>query len=82
MAKKTQCEMVLDYMQKYGSITTFEAFIDLGCTRLSSRINDLRNACYRIVGEFESRPNRFGEKVSYKRYTLAKESGDSVAEKM
>ena len=78
MAKKTQCEMVLDYMQKYGSITTFEAFI----TRLSSRINDLRNAGYRIVGEFESRLNRFGEKVSYKRYTLAKESGDSVAEKM
>lgn len=66
----TQCEMVLDYMQKFGSISTYEAFMDLGCTRLSSRINDLKNQGYFIKSGFEKRKNRFGKTVSYKRYTI------------
>ena len=30
--KKTQAERVLDYIKKYGSITTLDAFRDLGVT--------------------------------------------------
>lgn len=44
----TQCERILSYMQRYGSISTMEAFKDLGCTRLASRINDLKNQGYAI----------------------------------
>ena len=33
---------VLKYMQDFGSITTFEAFTELGCTRLSEYIRQLR----------------------------------------
>ena len=35
----TQCERIILYMRKFGSITTLQAFEDIGCTRLASRIN-------------------------------------------
>lgn len=38
----TQKEQVLQYMVKYGSISTIQAF-HIGITRLSARIWDLRN---------------------------------------
>ena len=38
----TQQTRVLRYMQDYGSITSLEAFRDLGITRLSGVIFDLR----------------------------------------
>lgn len=66
----TQCERILSYMQRYGSISTMEAFKDLGCTRLASRINDLKNQGYAIKSGFVTSKNRFGENVSYKRYSL------------
>lgn len=66
----TQCERIVDYMQKFGSITTLEAFTDLGCTRLASRINDLRKRGLQIKSEFVSGKNRFDETIHYKRYYL------------
>ena len=36
MAKRTQADRVLEYIQKFGSITTLQAFRDLGVTRLSA----------------------------------------------
>ena len=63
-------EKVLDYINEFGSITTFQAFMDLGCTRLSSRIHDLRRAGYAIDAKTVTGVNRFGEKVSYKSYSL------------
>lgn len=37
----TQAQKVLAYLQDNGSITTLEAFVDLGVTRLASRIHEL-----------------------------------------
>lgn len=62
-------ERVLNYMQQFGSITTMEAFTELGCTRLSEYIRQLRQEM-KIDDEWLSRTNRFGEKVEYKRYYL------------
>lgn len=67
----TQCERIIDYIKRYGSITTKEAFNDLGCTRLASRINDLKNQGYKFNTEMTFSKNRFGEKVHYKKYYLA-----------
>jgi len=39
-----QCQRVLDYIKREGSITTMDAFLDLGIARLSGRIYDLRTA--------------------------------------
>lgn len=70
MKKPTQCERIVKYMQDFGSITTLQAFTDLGCTRLASRVNDLRKQGYEIKSEFVSSKNRYDEKVSYKKYYL------------
>lgn len=37
----TQKERVLDYIDRFGSITQKEAFEDLGCMRLAARIADI-----------------------------------------
>ena len=70
MAKATQCERVLDYMNTFGSITQIEAYNDLGVARLASRINDLKKKGYVIVGEQEAVKNRFNETCYIKRYSL------------
>mgnify|MGYP003289421828 CR=1 FL=1 len=71
--KQSQCEKILDYMDRFGSITTLEAFNDIGCTRLASRICDLRQRGYAIADKLEKRKNRFGVTVHYKRYYMPKE---------
>ena len=69
----TQCEMIMRYIDTFGSITTMEAFADLGITRLASRISDLTNRGIEFDRQMETRKNRFGKKVSYMRYSRAKE---------
>lgn len=69
-----QCEKIVFYIQMFGSISSMEAFRDLGITRLSARIYELRNAGYQFDEEFETSKNRFGESVSYKRYRFQKET--------
>ena len=66
-----QCERIIDYIQSFGSITTLQAFQDIGCTRLASRINDLKKMGYRFDTDTEKSKNRYGETVHYKRYRLA-----------
>ena len=66
----SQTDMVLAYMRRYGGITTLDAFVDLGCTRLSARIKDLKKAGYPVGKKQESSLNRFGKKVTYTRYYL------------
>lgn len=48
---RTQCEMTLDYIERYGSITPLEALQAYGCFRLGARICDLRKAGYGIKTE-------------------------------
>lgn len=69
-----QCEKIVFYIQMFGSISSMEAFQDLGITRLSARIYELRNEGYQFDEKFETAKNRFGESVSYKRYKFQKET--------
>ena len=68
---KSQCERIVEYMEHFGSITSAEAFSDLGCARLASRINDLRKRGFNIIGRYESGKNRFGDSTRYMRYSIA-----------
>lgn len=70
MARATQCERVLDYMNQFGSITQAEAYLDLGVARLASRINDLKKNGYVIEDKWEAVKNRFDETCYIKRYSL------------
>ena len=67
--KRTMQDRVLDYMNNFGSITTLQAFQDLGCCRLSEYIRRIR-LDYDVKDTWESATNRYGEKVKYKKYYL------------
>lgn len=66
----TQNEKVLNYMEKFGSITQLEALTDLGIMRLASRISDLKKQDYKIKKEMVKSKNRFGDTVQFARYSL------------
>jgi len=71
MKKKTQADRVLEYIQKYGSITTLDTFRDLGVTRLSARIYELKH--YNgldIEKQYVTSKNRHGKVCTYAKYTL------------
>ena len=65
-------ERIISYMKEFGAITTYEAFIELGCSRLSEYIRQIRLE-YNVADEWVSTTNRYGEKVQYKRYWLEEE---------
>ena len=73
--RKTQNEMILDYIAEFGSISPLEAIKDLGCYRLASRISDLKRQGYPITSKFETFKKRNGEKGHFKRYSLQGEVG-------
>lgn len=64
----TQNQRIIQYLNDFGSITTYEAMIDLGVARLASRIHELRKGGIDIIGEKETAKNRYGELTHYIRY--------------
>lgn len=68
--KKSQKERILDYIKEFGSISSWQAYADLGITQLGARIDQLKHEGYLFTTEWENNTNRFGEKVMYKRYRL------------
>lgn len=71
--KETQHDRILDYMEEFGSITTLDAFRDLGITKLTTRISEMRRLGFSIEGKREEVKNRYGETCYINRYTLKKE---------
>ena len=69
-----QTEMVLDYLERHGSITPLEAMNKLGIMRLGARIFDLKESGVKIITERVSEKNRFGDVVNFARYRLEKEN--------
>lgn len=72
--KKTQKQRILDYVKEFKSISRREAFLDLGIAELSSRIGELEAMGHRFDRKTEVSQNRYGEEVTYTRYTLIKEA--------
>ena len=68
----TQRDMVLDYMERFGSISSWQAFMDLGITRLSGRIFELRSQGHIIENDRKETTNRYGKQVHYDEYRLVK----------
>lgn len=61
---------ILEHIQKYGYITSMDAFQHYGITRLSGRIFDLRKMGYDIQTMDVESVNRYGEPVRFARYYL------------
>ena len=67
----TTQQRVFDYMVDFGSITSLEACMDLGETRLSARIFELKARGVPIGDDFIEVTNRYGEPRHVKRYYIA-----------
>lgn len=68
----TQCERVVEYIKRFGSITPIQAFADLGITKLATRISELRKDGMEFEKEYMKSKNRFGEDVYYMKYSFPK----------
>lgn len=66
----SQCGMILEHLEQYGSITALDALGDYGIMRLAARIADLKRLGYPITAKQESGKNRRGDTVYYTRYFL------------
>lgn len=62
-------ERILQYIHDFGSITTYEAFTQLGCTRLSEYIRQIRQD-YTVSDEWVTATNRYGELTQYKKFWI------------
>lgn len=67
---KPSAQRVLAYMTEHGSITGQQAIAELGMTELRSRISELSRAGFQIRKEWQNSKNKFGETVSFVRYSL------------
>lgn len=72
----TQNEMLLDYLNKNGSITTYESYTELFITRLSARIYELKKKGYNFEEEWVIKKNRYGKTCSFKKYILRGENNE------
>ena len=70
--KKNQRQRILDYINETGSITALEAVRELGVLQLSARLVELERDGIVFNKAQESALNRFGERVYYTRYSIAK----------
>lgn len=70
----TQKELVLQYIEDFGSITPMEAFGDLGITKLATRISEMRKEGKEFKIDMVKRKNRYGKPVRFARYSFPEKS--------
>ena len=64
----TQKDLIRDYIERHGSITPFEAFTELGCTKLATRISEMRADGEKIYIRTVQKKNRYGKTVCFCEY--------------
>lgn len=70
--KMNQHEKIVKYMQDFGKITPMDAFLDLGITKLATRVSELIRDGMPIIKEPMSGKNRYGEPVRYTQYRIGR----------
>lgn len=78
MEKPTQRDRVLQYIRDFGSITTMQAYADLGVTQLGTRIFELKERGYRFCKTRINAKNRYGDKTHYDKYSLAEVENETA----
>lgn len=72
-----QEKRVLDHLKKKGEITTLTAMNELGISRLSNVIHDLKSHGFNIVSSWKTSNNRYGESCTYKIYRLGDDKNEN-----
>jgi hypothetical protein len=70
----TQKELILKYIADYGSISSFQAYTDLGITQLATRIKELKAKGYTFQTEPQMAINRYGKPVHFVKYYLTEKA--------
>jgi hypothetical protein len=65
-----QREQIIKYLNDFGSISDYEAVVDLGILQFGARLKELREQGYRFSSEWVKKNNRYGKPVRFKRYRL------------
>jgi len=66
----SQAERVLQYLKNGNTITTLNAFNELGITRLAARVHELKRDGYNVMKKTITVNNRYDEKCSVAEYYL------------
>lgn len=66
----SQNDRIVKYMNRYGTITTMDAFIDEGITRLASRIHEIKEAGYDVCSRDVRVMTRSGKYAIVTEYSL------------
>lgn len=80
MGKITQKERIIKYIKDFGSITSFQAYADLGITQLGARIDGLQKDGYKFKKETENGTNRYGDAVHFTRYSFMEDLDKMIEE--
>ena len=68
-----QHERIKAYIAERGSITQAEATEELGITKLSTRIGEMRRKGYAVIITMEKGVNRYGEPTRFAKYSRSEE---------
>lgn len=71
--KLNQRELILKYLHDFGSISDYEAVVDLGILQFGARLKELREQGYVFSSEWIKKKNKYGKPVRFKRYKLEEE---------
>lgn len=72
--RPTQKDRIMDYLNKFGSITSWQAYEDLGITQLATRIKELREQRgINFKKERVYKENRFGQMCHFDKYMIAED---------
>lgn len=63
-------DRIIEYLKTHNGITSIDAIKELGNTRLSAAIFNLKERGYNISSVWETTKNRYGENVKFKRYFI------------
>ena len=66
----SQKEMILQYIKDFGSITSMQAYSDLGVTQLGARVKELKKLGYTFETVPQTAKNRYGRPVHFVKYYL------------
>jgi len=60
-------------MKDYGSITYYEAVVELGILQFGARLKELKEEGYTFTYEWITKKNRHNKPIRFKRYKLGGE---------
>lgn len=68
-----QRQLILNYIREFGSITPMQAFADLGITKLSTRISEMKRDGINIKVDSVQQKNRYGKTITFSKYSMMEE---------